>query len=101
MDGELITQHCNNSTSKTYHGDQWVTAEVEVRGSKVVRHKIDGEVVFEYTDPQLDPRDSDAQHLMEINNIAEDDLLIDEGYISLQAESHPTQFRKIQVKVLE
>lgn len=101
MDGELITQHCNSSTSDTYHGDQWVTAEIEVRGSEVVRHKIDGEVVFEYTDPQYDPNDSDARHIMEINNIDEDELLIDEGYISLQAESHPTQFRKIQVKVLE
>lgn len=100
-DGELITQHCNSSTSDTYHGDQWVTAEIEVRGSEVIRHKIDGEVVYEYTKPQLDPNDPDAQHIMEINNLDEDELLIDEGYISLQAESHPTQFRKIQVKVLE
>ena len=30
MNGQLITQHCNNSTSKTYHGDVWVTAEFVV-----------------------------------------------------------------------
>lgn len=101
MDGELITQHCISSTSKTYHGDQWVTVEIEMRGSEVVRHKIDGEVVFEYNSPQLDPEDVDAQHLMEVENIDPDNLLIDQGYISLQAESHPTQFRSIQVMVLE
>jgi len=29
MGGELITEHCISSSSKTFHGDQWVTAEVE------------------------------------------------------------------------
>lgn len=99
MDGELITQHCINSTSKTYHGDQWVTAEIEVRGSEIIRHKIDGDVVFEYTKPQLDERDADAQRLIEARK--SDGLIIDKGYISLQAESHPTEFRKIEVKVLD
>lgn len=99
MDGELITQHCTNSTSETYHGDQWVTAEIEVRGSEIVRHKIDGEVVFEYTGPRLDERDGDARRIMEATG--SDNLLLEEGYISLQAESHPTQFRKIQLKELE
>ncbi len=99
MDGELITQHCINSTSETYHGDQWVTAEIEVRGREVVRHKIDGEVVFEYTEPQLDERDGDAQKLIEARE--GDNLLIDEGYISIQAESHPTEFRRIELKVLD
>lgn len=99
MDEELITQHCINSTSKTYHGDQWVEVEIEVRGSHVIRHKIDGEVVFEYGKPQLDPEDPDGQRLIKARNT--DNLLIDEGYISLQAETHPTQFRKIEVKVLE
>lgn len=99
MDGELIRRHCTNSSSKTYHGDQWVVAEVEVRGSEVIRHKMDGEVVFEFNDPQYDERDEDAQRLIEARNI--DNLLIDEGYISLQAESHPTEFRSIEVRILE
>ena len=33
MNGKLVTQHCTNSKSKTYHGDQWVTAEIEVNGA--------------------------------------------------------------------
>lgn len=100
-DGELITEHCTNSTSETYHGDQWVTVEAEVRGSEIVRHKINGEVVYEYTEPQLDPEDNATQHLMELENISSDNLLIEEGYIGLQAESHPTQFRSVQIMVLD
>ena len=49
QEGELVTQHCINSSSATYHGDQWVTLEVEVRGDELIRHTVNGEVVFEDT----------------------------------------------------
>ena len=60
MDGKLITQHCTNSRSKTYHGDQWVTAEIEVHGNGSIKHIINGELVLEYEKPQLDDGDADA-----------------------------------------
>jgi len=93
MNDRLITQHCTNSKSKTYHGDQWVTAEVEVHGNRLIRHIINGEVVMEYSEPQLDDSDADAKKLLE----AGADRTVSEGYISIQAESHPTQFRKIEL----
>lgn len=96
MDGKLITRHCTDSQSKTYHGEQWVTVEVEVRGGKTIRHKIDGKVVLEYDEPQLDPNDADAKKL-----IANGKLLLTEGYISLQSESHPCEFRKVELKKLD
>jgi hypothetical protein len=40
MNGKLATEHCLNSISKTYHGEQWVTAEVEVHGDSIIRHPI-------------------------------------------------------------
>jgi hypothetical protein len=92
MGGQLITRHCTNSSSKTYPGDQWVTAEVEVRGSRVIRHIVEGQVVLEYTEPQLDPKDADGKKL-----IVGDKLLIEGGTISLQAESHPVEFRKVEL----
>lgn len=98
MDGELIKRHCTSSKSKTYHGDQWVTAEVEVRGSKIIKHIIDGDVVLQYTDPQLDERDDDAKKLIEKQG---GDKLLTGGYISLQSESHPIEFRKVELKRLE
>ena len=63
MNGKLITRHCTNSTSETYHGDQWVTVEIEVRGNKLIKHIIDGKTVLEYNEPQLDDRDAHAKEL--------------------------------------
>jgi Domain of Unknown Function (DUF1080) len=95
---KLITQHCVDSKSKTYHGDQWVSAELQVRGSGKVRHIINGETVMEYEQPQLDPNDKDGATLIKAAN---GKLLLEEGYIALQAESHPCEFRKIEVRVLK
>lgn len=97
MDGQLVTRHCTNSTSKTYHGDQWVTVEVEVRGSRVIRHLIDGQTVLSYHEPQLDDRDAHAKQLAE----KQGGLLLTKGTISLQSESHPIEFRKVELLVLE
>lgn len=91
--GELITQHCVNSSSATYHGDQWVTLEIEVRGDEMIRHTVNGEIVFEYSKTQLDESDPDAQNLIRQGY----PIAVSEGYISLQAESHPTEFRKIEL----
>jgi hypothetical protein len=93
MNGRLITRHCTDSTSKTYHGDQWVTVEVEVRGNDVIRHLIDGQVVLEYNKPQLDDTDKDAKRLLQQGA----SKMVSEGYISLQAESHPVEFRKVEL----
>ena len=73
-------RHCLSSQSKTFRGDQWVTCEVEVRGSEGLRHFVNGELAMEYKLPQLD-----------------DVTLLEKGTISIQAESHPTQFKSIEV----
>lgn len=96
MDGKLITRHCTSSTSKTYAGDQWVMLELEVHGAGVIKHIHEGEVVIEYEQSQLDPKDPEAKLL-----IKGDDLLIKGGTISLQSESHPLDFRKVEIMVLE
>lgn len=95
IDGKLITTHCTNSSSRTYNGDQWVTVEAEVHGSRLIRHIINGQRVLEYSQPQYDESDPDARKLM-----AGGEKLIDRGTISLQAESHPFEFRKIELRPL-
>jgi hypothetical protein len=92
MDGKLVTQHCIDSRSKTYHGDQWVTVELEVRGNAITKHFINGENVLEYEQPQLDEGDADARRLIRNGN-----KMLHEGYIALQAESHPVEFRKVEI----
>ncbi|QDU48255.1 3-keto-disaccharide hydrolase [Gimesia panareensis] len=96
MDGKLFKPHCIDSSSKTYRGDQWVTVEVEVKGNQIIKHIIDGETVLSYTKPQLDPKDADAQKLIQ----AGAPLMLEKGTISLQSESHPVQFRKVELRKL-
>lgn len=96
LNGKLFTTHCTSSKSKTYNGDVWVTAEIEVNGSGTIRHFVEGEMVLEYGKPQLDPKDADAKKL-----VKDDKLLLEEGYLALQAESHQVEFRKVEIKVLK
>lgn len=96
IDGVLVTQHCTNSKSKTYRGDQWVTAEVEVHGGGEVKHIINGETVLTYSEPQLDEADAAAKSLIKGGK-----KIIQGGYISLQAESHPIEFRKVEILELK
>jgi hypothetical protein len=93
---KLYTTHCLSSNSKTFDGDQWVTAEIEVRGSGKVIHRVNGDAVLGYEQPQYDPKDADGAKL-----IKDGKLLIESGYLALQSESHPIEFRKVEIKVLE
>lgn len=97
MDGKLFKPHCVKSKSKTFHGEQWVTVEVEVRGNELFRHTVNGEEVMSYTEPQFDETDDDAKKLIEANG----GVQIKGGSISLQSESHPVEFRKVELLVLK
>jgi hypothetical protein len=93
MDGELITDHCVNSESPTLDGDQWVRVEAMVLGDSVIKHIVNGDTVMTYNQPQIgggtvsnfDPA------------VFEEGKLLTEGYIALQAESAPTDFRKVEL----
>jgi hypothetical protein len=91
--GEMVKSHCLNSTSQSYRGDQWVRVEVEVLGSERVRHIIDGKTVLEYGNLQIGGGN--------VSNfdpaVKKDGTPLAEGYIALQAESHPTEFRKVEI----
>jgi hypothetical protein len=91
--GEMVKSHCFNSTSQTYRGDQWVRVEVEVLGSERVRHMIDGKTVVEYGKLQIGG--GNVNHFDPA--VKKDGAPLGEGYIAVQAESHPTEFRKIEV----
>lgn len=97
MNGKLVEQHCINSKSDTYRGDKWVSVEVEVHGGEVIRHFIDGKEVMHYEKPQLDPRDQYYDKLLPTDG----NKILTKGTISLQAESCGTDFRKIELLVLD
>ncbi len=78
--------------------DQWVTAEVEVRGSEIIKHIINGDTVMVYSEPQLDEREPYYEKLLSLNN---GEKYLSEGTISLQSEGHPCDFRNMEIKILE
>jgi Domain of Unknown Function (DUF1080) len=93
MNGKLFTPHCINSKSKTYNGDEWVRVEVMVLGDSLIRHKVNGEMVLEYTKPQI----GGGNVLNADPTVKIDGKLLEAGYISLQSESHPVEFRKVEL----
>ncbi|MFT3937015.1 MAG: DUF1080 domain-containing protein [Chitinophagaceae bacterium] len=92
LDGKLYTQHCVNSRSKTFHGDQWVHVEALVLGDSIIKHIAEKDTVLVYEKPQYDGRDKWVKGMG-----YKDGELIKEGYISLQSESHPCEFRKVEL----
>ena len=44
--------------------DSAISSEVEVHGNTLIRHRVNGELVFEYEQPQLDENDADAKKLI-------------------------------------
>ena len=93
LNDKLNKIHCIESNSKTFHGDQWVTAEFLVLGDSVIKHFVNKELVLTYTKPQIgggnvsnfDPK------------IKEDGKNLTGGYISLQSESHPIEFKTVAI----
>ncbi len=85
IDGIQRFEHCITSNSPTYHGDQWVKFELVVFADSLVHHIIQGDTVFTYGNLRLE----------------DSDLPLSRGYIALQAESHPTEFRNIEILELK
>jgi len=97
MGDTLVTAHCVNSTSKTYRGDRWVRAEVLVLGDSIIKHIVNGDTVLTYNKPQIGGgvvTDFDPA-------VKQDGKILSSGYIALQSESHPVEFRKVEIIDLE
>ncbi|WP_316738145.1 DUF1080 domain-containing protein [Pedobacter aquatilis] len=90
---KLFTQHCLDSKSKTYAGDQWVTADFLVLGDSVIKHIINKEVVLEYTKPHI----GGGSVLNFDPKVKVDGTPLTSGYISLQSESHPIEFKTVKL----
>jgi hypothetical protein len=96
MQGKLFTPHCVNSKSKTYHGDQWVKAQILVLGDSLIKHIVGNDTVLVYGKPQYDGKDPWVKQAG-----LQDGALIKRGTISLQSESHPVEFRRVELLNLE
>jgi hypothetical protein len=93
IDDELVTAHCISSNSDSYYGDQWVALEIEVRHDSLIKHFINGKEVMQYSRPIIGG---------EFNTLPElEGTPLEKGYISLQSESHPVEFKDIWIMELK
>lgn len=96
-EGKIDSRHCIESKSKTYKNDEWVTAELIVLGDSLITHLINGDTVLQYSKPQIGGG--------VVNNfdpaIKADGKLLKEGFIALQSEGQPVDFRKVRIMNLE
>ncbi len=93
MGDTLFTPHCIGSTSKTYHGDQWVTVEALVLGDSLVQHIMEDEVVLQFSSPTI----GGGAIAGYTEKAYQEGKPLKEGYISIQAETHPIDFKSIEV----
>ena len=93
MNDSLFTPHCVNSTSNTYHGDQWVEAEVLVLGDSLIQYILENKVVMEYKKPTMGGGEISGY----LESVYKEGNPIADGYISIQAETHPIDFKSIEL----
>ncbi|HMC54346.1 MAG TPA: DUF1080 domain-containing protein [Gemmatimonadaceae bacterium] len=89
----LVTEHCINSTSKTFDTDQWVRVEALVMGDSVLKHIVNGDTVLVYRKPVMG---GGAANNMK-PGVKVDGTPLASGYIALQAETAPIDFRKVEL----
>lgn len=95
--GKIYPGHCIESSSKTYPLDEWVSAELIVLGDSLVTHIINGDTVLQYSKPQIG---GGVVHNFD-PAIKKDGKLLTEGFIALQSEGQPVDFRKVELLNLE
>ena len=95
INDQLVTNHCIDSNSDTYHDDQWIRLEIEVHNDSIIKHFINGEKVMEYTKPIYG-----GEYASE-STMALEGQPVKSGYISLQSESHPIHFKNIELLELD
>jgi hypothetical protein len=91
VNGSLHPEHCLSSASRTFDGEQWVKAEILVLGAGQITHFANGEKVLEYALPQFGGGNVNRHDPAALPA----GKLIEGGYLSLQSESHPIDFRKV------
>jgi len=106
MNDSINYNHCITSSSKTYHGDQWVHAEAIVLGGEKIIHIIENDTVISYLKPMiggglLTKGEDEEWKNNGVENkeewLAKDEKSLAKGYIALQAESHSIDFKNIQL----
>jgi hypothetical protein len=95
--GRVLENKCSTVSAVTIPGEAWVTMLAEVDGATRVRQAVNGMLVVEYTDLTLDDQDPDGRRLVPPDG----DKRLGSGFLSIQSNGHPIEFRRIEILPLE
>ncbi len=108
IDGRVTYDHCIESSSATYEGDQWVQVVAVVLGGESIHFIVEGDTVLQFQRPQISDGfiavNDSLSDWEKFGIIRDKDLwrskageVLNSGYIALQAESHPIDFKNIEL----
>ena len=97
--GKRLKGHCQASFGDTLDGEQWVSIEIIVNGAESVVHLVNGKEVIRYSNLQLSNGSASAK-LSKAQDGKAAALALEHGFIALQSESHPIDFRRVAIQNL-
>lgn len=97
FEGKLYDGHCLNSTSKTYERDEWVRAELIVLADSLITHIINGDTVLQYTKPTMGGGVVSGYD----SALWQPGKPLTSGFIALQSEGQPIDFRRVKIRKLD
>jgi hypothetical protein len=89
------TEHCINANSKYFYNNEWVNLDIVVHSGKEIINIVNGDTVLVTSEPRV------GGFLIPENYPIPEGTLLQDGYIALQAEGQPIDFRNIKLKILE
>src|SRR5688572_18375137 len=95
--GKMYDGHCLNSSSKTFDRDEWVRADLIVLGDSLITHIINGDTVLQYSKPTMGGGVVAGYD----SAVWQPGKPLMSGYIALQSEGQPIEFRNIELMDLE
>jgi hypothetical protein len=96
FDGSTYDGHCLNSTSQTYEAGQWIKGDLIVLGDSLITHVINGDTVLQYSQPSIGGGVVTGYDSARFRP----GTPLTSGYIGLQSEGQPIDFRNIYLKEL-
>ncbi len=93
INGVKPADHCIKSSSPTFRNGEWIRAEMLVLGDSIIKHIVNGDTVLVYQKPSIG-----GGVVNNYDPLAKPDgQPLTGGYIALQSESSPIEFRKVEI----
>ncbi|AYB35579.1 DUF1080 domain-containing protein [Chryseolinea soli] len=97
FNGKRYESHCLDSSSPSYKPGTWVKADLIVLGDSLITHLINGDTVLQYSKPTIGGGSVEEYNTSEW----QPGKALKSGFIALQSEGQPINFRNIKIRLLE